>query len=81
MHYDAEMRTTIDLPEDLHRIAISLSRDKRISLSEAVSMLLRKAIGEPGSAQLEPSGKSGMLTIKLGRIITASDVRALDDDQ
>ena len=32
MYHDANMRTTIDLPEDLHRIATSLARHTRRSM-------------------------------------------------
>jgi len=79
-HYDAVMRTTIDLPEDLHRIASGVARDQGTSLSEAVAQLLRRAIGEGGSAETATSRRTGMPTIRLGRPITSEDVRALDDD-
>ena len=42
VHHDAQMRTTVDLPEDLHRIAASLARDTDRSLSQVVEYLMRR---------------------------------------
>lgn len=74
------MRTTIDLPEDLHRIATAISRDQGTSLSETVAQLLRRALGTPGAARISVSERTGLEVISLGRTITTDDVRALDDD-
>lgn len=73
-----EMRTTIDLPDDLHRVAMAIARDQGTSLSEAVAMLLRRAIGTPGNAEVTTSERSGLGVIRLGRTITNEDVRSLD---
>jgi predicted transcriptional regulator len=75
------MRTTIDLPDDLHRIATSIARDREVSLSEAVAQLLRGAIGTSTTAQVVTSERTGIERIRLGRTITSDDVRALDDEQ
>ncbi len=74
------MRTTIDLPDDLHRIASAIARDQGTSLSEAVSRLIRQAIGTPGTARIMSSERTGLAVIQLGRTITNEDVRALDDE-
>lgn len=74
------MRTTIDLPDDLHRIASAIARDQGTSLSQAVTSLLRSAVSTPGSATARQSERTGLTTIQLGRIITGEDVRALNDD-
>ncbi len=74
------MRTTIDLPDDLHRVATAIARDQGTSLSEAVAMLLRRAIGTAGTAEVAPSARTGLNVIRLGRTITNDDVRALDDE-
>ncbi len=74
------MRTTIDLPEDLHRIAMAIARDQGTSLSETVALLLRRAVGTPGSARISVSERTGLEVIRLGQTITSDDVRALDDD-
>lgn len=74
------VRTTIDLPDDLHRVATAIARDQGTSLSEAVAMLLRRAIGTPGNAQVLTSERTGLNVLRLGRTITDEDVRALDDE-
>jgi len=75
------MRTTIDLPDDLHRQASSIARDTSRTLSETVADLLRRAL-EPGqaSAEISRSTRTGLPVVHLGRVITTEDVRALDDD-
>jgi hypothetical protein len=42
------LRTTIDLPDDLHQIAMSIARDKSQTLSETVAELIRAGPG-PGA--------------------------------
>lgn len=74
------MRTTIDLPEDLHRITLAIARDQGTSLSETVAQLLRRAIGTPGTAELSASARTGLPVIRLGQAITSDDVRGLDDE-
>ncbi len=76
------MRTTIDLPDDLHRIATSIARDTGRSLSETVADLVRRALA-PGDSEVRRyiSPQTGLPVVHLGRgPITAEDVRALDDD-
>ena len=80
LRYDAVVRTTVDLPRDLHRIATSLARDEGISLSETVARLLRRALGTPGAAEVATSGLTGLDVVRLGRTITTDDVRTLDDE-
>jgi len=75
------VRTTIDLPDDLHRLVKAIARDQGISSSEAVAMLLRRAIGTPGAAEVLPSDRTGLRVLRLGRTITDEDVRSLDDEQ
>ena len=74
------MRTTIDLPDDVHRIASAIARDEGTTLSEAIARLVRSAIGTPGTATVETSVVTGLPTVQLGRRVTSEDVRALEDD-
>jgi Arc/MetJ family transcription regulator len=74
------MRTTIDLPDDLHRRAVSIARDTSRTLSETVADLLRRALGEGKAAQASRSTRTGLPVVHLGTVITTEDVRALDDD-
>lgn len=76
------MRTTIDLPEDLHRIATSIARDTGRSLSETVELLVRKGLAEDRGSGDYVSPITGLPVIRLGGVpITTEDVRSLDDDE
>jgi len=69
--YDAVMRTTVDLPDDLHRAATSLARDRGQSLSQTVSELMRRA--------LRPD--TGRPVVCLGTPVTTEMVRAAADEE
>ncbi len=74
------MRTTIDLPADLHDAARSIARDRGTTLSEAVADLIRRGLGQRGVVQYGRSERTGMPTARVGRAVTQDDVRSLDDD-
>jgi len=74
------MRTTIDIPDELHRITMAIARDHGASFSATVARLLQLALGAGGTAAVVPAERTGMEVLRLGRTITAADVRALDDD-
>jgi hypothetical protein len=76
------MRTTIDLPDDLHRVLVSVARDRSQSLSRTVVDVVRKAL-EPdvSSIGLTRSPITGLLVMHgSGKPITNDDVRALEDE-
>ncbi|HXP19769.1 MAG TPA: hypothetical protein VN840_09010 [Streptosporangiaceae bacterium] len=78
------MRTTIDLPEDLHRQALAIARDTARTLSDTVAILIRRGLGQagvPGQAGLSRSDRTGLPVLRLGTTITSEDVRALEDEQ
>jgi Arc/MetJ family transcription regulator len=74
------MRTTIDLPDDLHRQALSIARDTARTLSETVADLVRRGLGQGGPAEVSRSTRTGLPVVRLGTVITSEDVRALEDD-
>jgi hypothetical protein len=74
------MRTTIDLPEDLHRQALSIARDTSRTLSETVADLIRRGLGYRAAAPMTRSDTTNLPLVRLGMVITTEDVRALDDD-
>jgi hypothetical protein len=74
------MRTTIDLPEDLHKQAIAIARDTSRTLSDTVADLIRRGLGQGRAAKLSRSARTGLPVIHLGTVITTEDVRALDDE-
>lgn len=78
--YDAPMRTTIDLPEDLHRVALAIARDQGTSLSQTVVQIMERGLGTSGTARVSTSERTGLEVVRLGRVVTSEDVRALEDD-
>lgn len=81
------MRTTIELPDDLHRIATSLARHNKRSLGQIVAELMRRGLEAPVHHAAEPKAvyriddETGLPVIQgAGRVMTDDDVRALDDE-
>lgn len=74
------MRTTIDLPEDLHAQAVAIARDAHESLSQAVAALMRRGLDSGTAGDISESSLTGLLILDLGRVITSEDVRQLEDD-
>lgn len=74
------MRTTIDLPDDLHSLARRVARDRGVTLSEAVADLMRRGLGQGGPVDVEPSPVTGLPVVRVGRRVTEEDVRSLDDE-
>ena len=75
------MRTTVDLPEDIHRVAAAIARDSGSSLSDTVTRLLRAALATPGPVRVSTSSRTGLQVASLGRVVTSEDVRSLEDDE
>jgi hypothetical protein len=75
------MRTTIDLPESLHRQALSIARDTSRTLSETVADLMRRGLGQAREGEVTRSERTGLPVVSLGTVITSEDVRALEDDE
>ncbi len=75
------MRTTIDLPEDLHRHALSIARDTSRTLSETVAELMRRGLSSERGHEASPSSRTGLPVISLGKTISTDDVRKLEDEQ
>lgn len=74
------MRTTIDLPADLHRIVSAIARDREQTLSQAASALMRRGL-EHQRSSLKISARTGLPVVTFGGIVTSDDVRALDADE
>ena len=79
------MRTTLDLPEDLHRIVLSLAAHTHSSLSHTAAQLMRRGLVMPADAgagagpAFSPHPVTGLPVLALSRAITPEDVKALDD--
>ncbi|GAA5152321.1 antitoxin VapB29 [Pseudonocardia eucalypti] len=75
------MRTTVDLPDDLHQQALSIARDTSRTLSETIADLMRRGLNQRPAGQITVSPATGWPVISVGRVITTEDVRSLDDDE
>lgn len=73
------MRTTIDLPEDLHRLAREIAHARGESLSVVVATLVRRGLDRPATLTPPKKGPRGLPIVSVGRTVTAEDVRSLDD--
>jgi hypothetical protein len=78
------MRTTVDLPEELHRIVSSLAVHTRRSLSQTAVELIRRGLEAPdaarGTAAVRISRVTGLPVVRSSRTITPEDVKALEDE-
>jgi hypothetical protein len=79
------MRTTIDIPEQEHRLFRSLALLQNTSLSKLIVELARRGLEasqrvEESAAVYTVSPVTGLPTFRSKRPITAEDVRSLEDD-
>ena len=76
------MRTTIDLPDDLHSLVTGVARSRRQTLSQIVTELVRTSLEQhPPAPDVQISPRTGLPVIRLGRVTTVDDVRSLDDNE
>jgi hypothetical protein len=76
------MRTTVDLPAEVHERAKQIADERRQSLSATIADLTVRglaALGEPARISTDPI--SGLPALSLGRRVTSAEVaEALDDE-
>jgi hypothetical protein len=75
------VRTTIDLPEDLHKQALSIARDTNRTLSETVAELMRRGLGAGGTSAVSKDPRTGLPLVSIGTVVTSEDVRSLGDEE
>lgn len=75
------MRTTIDLPEDLHKQALAIARDTHRTLSATVADLVRRGLGAGGTAAISADPRTGLPVVSVGTVVTSEDVRSLEDEE
>ena len=85
MHRDAVMlglgvRTTIDLPDDLHKQALAIARDTHRTLSETVADLMRRGLRAGSNAAISKDPRTGLPLVSVGTVVTSEDVRSLEDE-
>lgn len=86
VHHDATMlgcavRTTIDLPDDLHKQAQAIARDTHRTLSETVADLIRRGLRAGSSTSLSKDPRTGLPLVSVGTVVTSEDVRSLEDEE
>jgi hypothetical protein len=79
--YDADMRTTVTLDDDVHEFASVYASARGMSLSAAISELIRKAESAPAPpAQIEYSPNGLPRFPRTGHILTWEMVKAAQED-
>ena len=74
------MRTTIDLPDDLHARLRSIARDTKRPMSGVAVELIRRGLEQHRRARIV-KGRSGFPALTAnGNVITIEDVRSLEDE-
>jgi hypothetical protein len=73
------VRTTIDLPDDLHKQALAIARDTHRTLSETVADLIRRGLGTGGTATISVDPRTGLPLVSVGTVVTSEAVRSLED--
>lgn len=76
--YDVDMRTTINLPEDVYRAARSLSEIKGISLGEALAELVRRGLN-PATFAIQEKAFPCFAPTKDSRRITLEETLDAED--
>ena len=83
IRHDAEpMRTTVDLPSNVHERARKLAAERGVSMSAMIAELAARGLSTLAvPPHLDRDPESGLPVIRLGRRVTDEDVAAaLDDD-
>jgi len=75
------VRTTVDLPDELHRQVRAIARDTRRTFSDTVADLMQRGLNPAIPAAVSPSLRTGLPVVTLGTVITTDDVRAVDDEE
>jgi hypothetical protein len=81
MMLKCDVRTTIDLPEELHKQALAIARDTHRTLSETVADLIRRGLGAGSTAAISVDPRTGLPLVSVGKVVTSEDVRSLEDDE
>lgn len=74
------VRTTIDLPDDIHALAREIAHQQRKTLSQVITEFVRVGL-EPaaGRGDAPPPPEPGLPSVRIGRRVTIEDVRSLED--
>jgi hypothetical protein len=82
MVYNTEMRTNVTLDDDIHQFAQMYATAKGITLSAAISELVRRAqSAQPPTPETRRSALTGLATFpRSGRMLTSKMVREAESE-
>ncbi len=75
------MRTTIDLPDDLHRRLRRAALDRHKSMSQLATELIDEGLPDSDRSPRLEMGEHGLLVARVGRPVTSEDVAAMEDEE
>ena len=78
MHHDPHVRLTINLEEDVYRMAKAYAAAEDCSISRAINRLLRRLMEPASPARTRQRERFPVSTCRESRTITADDVYRLD---
>lgn len=81
MHYDATMRTTVDLPPEVHASAKRLADRLHQSLSSTLAEVVALGLARLEEPVISTDPASGLPVISLGRPVTADEVANVLDEE
>lgn len=71
------VRTTLDLPEDVHRLARARAREEGIAMGEALARLVREAL----KPRARPPVRRGVPVMPArGFVLTDAEINATDEE-
>ena len=80
------MRTTVDLPDDVHTIVVNIARDAKRSLSATIADIVERVVkgvddGDAPVGEITYHPVTGFPQMRLGNgVVTSEDVRSLEDE-
>lgn len=78
-HYDVMMRTTLDLPDNVHALVRELAHQQGKSMGTVIAELIMASQVSTRPAA-EATGARGFPVISVGHPVTAEDVASLEDE-
>ena len=79
--YDADMRTTVDLPPSLHRRASALAAERSTSLSAVLADLVARGLAQSEEPlRIASNPRTGLPVISIVRRVTSDEVADLIDE-
>ena len=75
------VRTTIDLPDELHQQVLAVARATRRTLSETIAELIRRGLRTGSLPAISVDPRTGLPAVSVGMVVTSEDARSLEDEE